>query len=43
MYYYSITESGLNGSLDRLAALLKAPLLTMESMVREREAVDTGN
>lgn len=34
-------EKGLEGALDYLASLLKAPLMSKETMKREREAVDS--
>lgn len=40
-YYFKVREQFLEASIDRLANLLKAPLLLKDSMNREREAVDS--
>lgn len=40
-YYFRLREPFLNEGLDRFSNLIRSPLLRMDSMMREREAVDS--
>lgn len=40
-FYFRIREQFLDEALDRFSNLFKAPLLLKDSMIREREAVDS--
>lgn len=40
-YYIEVSEKCLSGALDRFSHLFKDPLMSKESMRREREAVDS--
>lgn len=40
-FYFHVSEHLLDDALDRFSNLIKAPLLLKESMMREREAVDS--
>ena len=40
-FYFCVHEQFLNEGLDRFSNLFKAPLLQKESMMREREAIDS--
>lgn len=41
VFYFQVREHLLDDALDRFSYLIKAPLLLKESMMREREAVDS--
>lgn len=40
-FHFQVREQFLNATMERFSNLLKSPLLRKESMIREREAVDS--